>query len=156
MHLTQTIIGGVAIIGALQFAVLEPIKRAFATPQRILEIAAVEYIQIEGAGHIRQHILPPAGVTIKGAWVAQIERPTSGGALRVLCSGSGIAPYSGTVAIWPLTEWASADCPTSAQIGDYFEASWTWQGEDTLLRSVGGRWVLTGEGLALVSQGVGQ
>jgi hypothetical protein len=151
MHFTQTIIGGVAVIGALQFAVLEPVKRSFLPTPKALEIRALEYTVIDGVGHVRQHIAPTQrGMVIEARWVAQIERPLSSGSLQLLCSGSGVAPYSGTVATWPLAAWAAPSCPTVAAIGDILEAAWTWQNERGHTVSIGGRYVLTDEGLQLV------
>lgn len=151
MQFTQAIIGGAAIIGTIQFAVISPIKQAFAPTPKALEIRALEYIEIDGIGHVRQHIAPTErGLTIRADWVARIERTMPNGSVQLLCNGSGIGPYSGSVSTWSLSAWTDDECPTVAQVGDFLEAGWTWQNERGHTVSVGGRYVLTGEGLQLV------
>ncbi len=150
MSATQVVIGVPAVAIAVAAAVSALVPDFTPTP-KALEIRALEYVEIDGVGHVRQHIAPTErGLTIRADWVAQIERPMANGSLQLLCSGKGAAPYSGTVATWPLTTWAETGCPPVAQIGDFFEAAWTWQNERGHTVSVGGRYVLTGEGLQLV------
>ena len=150
MSATQVFIGVPAVAIAVAAAVSSFVPDFTPTP-KAHEIRALEYIEIDGIGHVRQHIAPTErGMTIRADWVAQIERPMANGSLQLLCSGKGSSPYSGTVSTWPLLAWAAPSCPTVAEIGDVFEAAWTWQNERGHTVSVGGRYVLTGEGLQLV------
>lgn len=122
-----TVAGGVAL--ALGFSVswtagdfsrIDPVR---------VEVRSIEYVEEDGAGFVRQHIVP--STEIRMAWTAQIVRGR-----RELCSGSGEAPYDGSTTEWLLDDWTGDDCPDTLLPTDQLNAAWEYRDESGFLHTI--------------------
>jgi hypothetical protein len=108
MHLTQTIIGGVAVIGALQLAVLEPVKRSLLPPPPPIVVHSIE-VQ---ANTVIQDRTVNGDAKFTAVWSAEIKDARTGRTVPN-CAGSGSWTYATgrSQPEIPLTEWVgNADC----------------------------------------------
>lgn len=112
-------------------------------PQRIhLEVAQVEYIEIDNLGYMRQKIVSASGDPVPAVWTVSITRVDDRGASHVLCSGSGGAEspgqYNGDVDTYTLDDWTGSTCQDSRlRKGDFAEATWTYKNEHGILVTIG-------------------
>lgn len=102
MHLTQTIIGGVAVMGALQFAVLEPIKTAMLPEPPPMVINSLSYSD----GIVTQDRTVNGNDGLHLGWEAFVISAATG-AVVPGCEGTGGWEYSpgNRVVKMPLAEW---------------------------------------------------
>ena len=106
MHFTQTIIGGVAVVGMLQFAIVEPAKRALLPPPPPI---VVHEIRVIGDTVIQDRTIN-GGVKFTAVWSAEIKDAATGKAVPG-CSGVGAWTYAPGRSEYriPLVEWVGND-----------------------------------------------
>ena len=108
MHFTHIALGGVAVIGAIQFALVEPLKRAVLPPEPPIVVHSLEWRD----GAIVQDRTVTSDGKFTAAWQAEI-RDVSTGLPVPGCYGSGVWTYDpGRIAPEiPLAEWVgNPDC----------------------------------------------
>lgn len=143
MSFTQTVIGGGFVLGLATLAIqsFEPRKQ-----ERHLDLGALEYVEINGIGYVRQQVVSTDDTIIPARWQAAIERQENG-TTRLLCTGSGFGNYNGEISTWSLDDWTGDDCPEAkAEVGDIFEVSWTYENTYGYSVTIGGRFVLQPDG----------
>ena len=108
MHFTHIALGGAAIIGAIQFAIVEPLKRVVLPPGPPIVVHSIEWRD----GSIVQDRTVTSDGKFTAAWQAEIRDVATG--LPVPgCYGSGVWGYEpGRIAPEiPLAEWVgNSDC----------------------------------------------
>lgn len=105
MHMTHTVMGGIAVIGALQLAVINNLPSLAPGPIVINSLAVTD-------GRIAQDRTVTGGATFTAKWSAAIINDRTGDAVP-WCMGSGVWDYApGHAApVMSLSEWTgSGDC----------------------------------------------
>ena len=122
MHFTHIALGGVAVIGAIQFALVEPLKRAVLPPEPPIIVHSLEWRD----GAILQDRTVTTDAKFTAAWQAEIRDVATGKAVPG-CYGSGVWTYEpGRIAPEiPLAEWVgNSDCRLG---GGRYQASATYE-----------------------------
>ena len=122
MHFTQMALGGFAVIGAIQFALVEPIKRAILPPDPPIVVHSLEWRD----GVIVQDRTVTSDGKFTAAWQAEIRDVTTGQVVTG-CYGSGVWTYApGRIAPEiPLAEWVgNSDCRLAREC---YQASATYE-----------------------------
>jgi len=106
MQFTQLAIGGAAVIGFLQLAIINPIKARLAPLPPPIIVHSLEYAD----GMITQDRTVSTDAPFVAAWSAQIIDTKTGRAVSG-CEGSGVWPYpSGRIApSMSVAEWVGSD-----------------------------------------------
>ncbi len=142
MHTVNTLIGG-AVLAGVGYLVTSPLFNA--TPIG-LDIAQLEYLEIEGKGYFRQQINSVSGDPVPAAWAVQITRVDENGVSEQLCAGRSSperpGSYSGEVDTWSLDDWVGDDCPDVLQNGDVAEVSWSYTNNYETLATLGAKLVV--------------
>lgn len=108
MHFTQIAVAGIAVIGAIQIALVEPLKRTVLPPQPPIIVHSLEW----RAGVIVQDRTVTSIGKFTAAWDAEIRDVTTGLVVPG-CKGSGVWPYDPGRASHniPLAEWVgNSEC----------------------------------------------
>ena len=108
MHFTHIALGGVAIIGAIQFAIVDPLKRVVLPPEPPIIVHSLEWRN----GSIIQDRTVTSDGKFTAVFQAEIRDVATGLAVPG-CSGSGVWTYApGRIAPEiPLVEWVrNPDC----------------------------------------------
>lgn len=145
MSFTQTAVGGsiVVALGTLAIQAVNVPK----PPERHLDVGPLEFFVIDDVRHVRQQVTGSGGQILPAEWSASIQRAVNG-TTELLCMGSGAGNYNGEISTWDLPTWTDDDCPEDAgEVDDVFEVSWTYENTSGYLVTIGGRFVLTPEGL---------
>jgi hypothetical protein len=106
MHISQMAIGGAAVIGFLQLAIINPIKTRLAPLPPPIIVHSLEYAD----GMITQDRTVSTDGPFVAAWSAQIINAQTGRAV-IGCEGSGVWPYPpGRIApSMSVAEWVGSD-----------------------------------------------